>query len=287
MWVLVNVNSLLGLPLGKASDARAMKARVKGGYDGEFSPHVERYDELGLRLQERAADAQLQRLGLAGQSVLDVGCGTGVLALMALRAGARWAVCGDISALMIEQARTKEPPSPGSYSFSILDGENLPFQDGSFDAVVSGMAFGLFPNQKTALREMVRVTRPGGLVCVGAHGPEHYWEAIDGCFRCIGKRRILGYRIEFWPRDLAYMRRVAAAVGLEDIQSHRETWRTQFESGGAMYDFFAAISASWWYSMFPADEALRDSERTRAIFERKRMTTITDDVVVVWGRKPH
>jgi hypothetical protein len=132
---------------------------------------------------------------------------------------------------------------------------------------------------------MARVVKPGGLVCIGAHGPEPYWEAIDGCFRCVGKRRLLGYRLEFWPRDEAHLRRLAASCGLQDIHSRRVVWRTRFPGGGAMYDFFAAVSASWWYAKFPRDEAQRDSEKTRAYFQRKGLDTITDDVIAVWGRK--
>jgi ubiquinone/menaquinone biosynthesis C-methylase UbiE len=285
MWLLVNVNNALALVLGQATDVPAMKARVRSGYEGRSSQHVQRYDELGLQLQERSAGFQLRAMDLAGKSVLDVGCGTGVLALMALDAGAREALCGDIAMLMIDEAKLKTPPRNSPYRFCQLDGEKLPFEDGSFDACLSGMTFGLFPNQRKALAEMLRVTRPGGLVSIGAHGPEHYWEAIDGCFRCIGKRRILGYRLEFWPRGEAYLRRMASACGLDDVHSRREIWRTRFPSGGAMYDFFAAISASWWYSKFPPEEAQRDSERTRAFFERKAMATITDDVIAVWGRK--
>ncbi len=285
MWVLVNVNNVLALLLGNATNPLAMKSRVRSGYEGRFSHHVEKYDELGLYLQEQSADIQLQGIELPGLSVLDVGCGTGVLALKALHSGAREAVCGDISMLMMERAKRKVPPEHGSLRFCQLDAEDLPFADGCFDAVLSGMTFGLLPHQRRALREMVRVVKPGGLVCIGAHGPEHYWEAIDGCFRCISKRHILGYRLEFWPRGEAYLRRLATLPELEDVHSHRVVWRTHFPSGGAMYDFFAAISASWWYGRFPAEEAQRDSERTRAYFERNGITTITDDVIAVWGRK--
>jgi ubiquinone/menaquinone biosynthesis C-methylase UbiE len=285
MWMLVNINNLLSVLLGNATNSQAMKSRVRSGYEGTVSRHVERYDELGLHLQEQSADIELQGIDSLGSLVLDVGSGTGVLALKALQKGGKKVVCGDISMYMLQQARHK-PIQNGGLRFCQLDGEYLPFKkDGCFDTVLSGMTFGLFPNQQKALREMVRVVKPGGLVCIGAHGPDHYWEAIDGCFRCIGKRHILGYRLEFWPRGEAYLRRMAAWAGLERIQSCREVWGTRFQSGGAMYDFFSAISASWWYSMFPADEALRDSERTRAFFERKEMTTITDDVIAVWGRK--
>jgi len=55
------------------------------------------------------------------------------------------------------------------------------------------MTLGLLPNQEKAVAEMARVTRPNGLVSVGAHGPEHYWEAIDACFRAITKRYVFGY----------------------------------------------------------------------------------------------
>jgi SAM-dependent methyltransferase len=285
MRVLVDINNILAFILGNATDQHAMKSRVKAGYEGRFSPHVQRYDELGVHLQEKAADAQLEGVDLRGQSVLDVGCGTGVLALKALALGARAAFCGDISMLMMLAAKRKAPSTAGHVHFAQLDADSLPFADNQFDAALSGMTFGLLPDQLGALREMVRVVKPGGIVCIGAHGPEHYWEAVDGCFRCIGKRRILGYRLEFWPRSEAYLLRLAESCGLHDLHGHRAVWKTRFPSGEAMYDFFSAISASWWYAKFPPSEAQRDSDATRAYFGRKRLDTITDDVVTVWGRK--
>jgi SAM-dependent methyltransferase len=183
MWLLVNGNNVLALLSGNATDPAAMKARVRNGYEGRSSHHVDRHDELGLSNQERSADVQLRGLRLPGQTVLDVGCGTGVLALKALHAGARAAVCGDISMLMLEQAQPKARPEPGSLRFCQLDAEDLPFADGCFQAVLSGMTFGVLPDQRRALREMMRVVEPGGLVSIGAHGREHYWSAIDGCFR--------------------------------------------------------------------------------------------------------
>jgi ubiquinone/menaquinone biosynthesis C-methylase UbiE len=285
MWVLVNANNVLALLVGNATNCAAMKSRIREGYEGRFSDHVRRYDELGWSLQDRSAEFQLQEMDLAGQSIVDIGCGTGAVALKALQRGATTAICGDISMLMMKPAMHKSTPKDGSLRFAQLDAEALPFADNSLDAALSGMTFGTLPDQCRALSEMIRVVKPGGLVCIGAHGPEHYWEAIDASFRCISKAPILGYRLEWWPRSEAYLRRMASAAELQDIHSARGLWRTRFPSGGAMHDFFAAISASWWYAMFSPEAARQDSERTRAYFERNGIDTITDDVIAVWGRK--
>lgn len=147
------------------------------------------------------------------------------------------------------------------------------------------MTFGTLPNQQLALDEMVKVVRPGGLVCVGAHGPEHYWEAIDASFRCINKRYILVYRLEWWPRDEAYIRRLCQKAHLQDVHSKRVIWRNPFENGFAAYDFFSAISASWWYAKFPPPEIAKDSQRTRDNFNRKGVKVVTDDIVIAYRYK--
>lgn len=263
MRILVEANNFLSLLCGSADDVRGMKERVRKGYEGEYSDHVRQYDELGYHLQDRSARVQLEGVSFEGMRVLDVGCGTGALARVAFENGAQGVVCGDISALMLKKAMGKEVAANVGRSFCQLDAEALPYKDGSFDAVMSGMTFGTLPNQQLAVDEMVRVVKPGGLVCVGAHGPEHYWEAIDASFRCISKRYILGYRLEWWPRDEEYVRSLFKRSNLEGIQTKRVIWRNEFADGFAAYDFFAAISSSWWYAKFPPDERERDSIRTR------------------------
>jgi hypothetical protein len=52
-----------------------------------------------------------------------------------------------------------------------------------------------------------------------------------------------------------------------------------------MCDFFAAISASWWWANFPPQTVQQHYARTRAYFKRHKLDTITDDVIVVWARK--
>jgi len=286
MKVLVQANNVLAVLTGSARDVRGMRDRVKRGYEGEFSDHVRRYDELGYHLQERSARLQLEGLRFDGMRVLDVGCGTGALAQVALEHGAQGVVCGDISVLMLKEATKRGSAAHPDSTPCQLDAARLPFRDGAFDAAISGMTFGTLPEQPMALGEMVRVVRPGGLVCVGAHGPEHYWEAIDASFRCITKRYILGYRLEWWPRSERYIRRLLEQTELERIRSRRVVWRNEFPDGHAAYDFFAAISASWWYARFPASAVAQDSNSTREYFGRKNVRSITDDIVIAYGWKP-
>lgn len=286
MKLIVEANNMLALLMGSTDDISGMKERVKKGYEAEYSEHVRQYDDLGYHLQDQSARIQLEGLSFDGMRVLDVGCGTGALAKVAYELGAQIVICGDISAFMLKNAKGKKEPNYFDYSFCQLDAEGLPYADNSFDAVISGMTFGTLPDQGLAVNEMIRVVKPGGIVCVGAHGPEHYWEAIDATLRCINKRYVLGYRFEWWPRDERFIQTLLDQSNLLDVQCKRVIWQTEFENGAAAYDFFAAISSSWWYAKFPAEEIANDSKRTRNYFERKNIRIITDDIVIAHGRKP-
>lgn len=289
MMLLVNANNMLAWLTGNARDTAAIKNRVKQGYDGAFSEHVTRYDELGEAFQARAAKAQLEGVDLEGKKVLDVGCGTGIMSLLALRKGAAKVVCGDISNYMLEVGRAKadgQGYGADRIDFRQLDAESLPFEDASFDFVMTGMTLGLLPDPEKAVTEMFRVLRPGGLLSVGAHGPEHYWEACDASFRAINKWYVLGYRLEFWPRKEEYVRRLLTEAGLVDIRISRLIWRNIFKTGGEAFDFFAAISSTWWYAKVPPAKRDKETRKTRDYYERKGVVNITDDIILALGRKP-
>lgn len=286
MKLLVNANNLLSLFTGSYKDYLSMKTRVKEGYEGKYSDHVLKYDKLGFHLQDKSARFQLEELSLEGMQVLDVGCGTGALSQVAFEKSATKVICGDISSFMLKEAKDKEVSKEIDYKFCQLDAEDLPYKEDSFDAVISGMTFGTLPNQNRVVNEMLRVTRPGGLLCIGAHGPKHYWEAIDATLRCINKRYVLGYRFEWWPRSENFIKDLLTRLNLENISSKRVVWRNEFSDGNSAYDFFSAISASWWYAKFPEEKRAKDSSKTRKYFQRKNIKIITDDIVIAYGNKP-
>ncbi|MFB6153532.1 MAG: methyltransferase domain-containing protein [Halodesulfurarchaeum sp.] len=116
----------------------------------------------------------LRMLDLDGdEEVLDVGCGTGF--------GTKGLVAKADSVFGLDQsphqlAGARDKLEGASVSFSLGDAENLPFENDAFDAAWSSGSIEYWPNPVQGLREMHRVTRPGGRVLVV--GPNYPASAI-------------------------------------------------------------------------------------------------------------
>ncbi len=95
---------------------------------------------------------------------MDVGCGTGALSEALADYGARRIVGVDLSPSYVAHASARLKGKHPDASFQTGDATVLKFPDDSFDASVSGLLLNFVPKPETAAREMVRVTRPRGLV---------------------------------------------------------------------------------------------------------------------------
>jgi demethylmenaquinone methyltransferase/2-methoxy-6-polyprenyl-1,4-benzoquinol methylase len=132
---------------------RAMFDRISPAYD-----RMNRIMSLGMDQRWRARAVRCAGLR-PGDAAVDVCCGTGDLALADREAGG--IVTGvDFSEEMLARARRKGP----GLEWLRADATALPFEDGSFDVVTVGFGIRNLPDLEAGLREVARVTRPGGRV---------------------------------------------------------------------------------------------------------------------------
>lgn len=137
--------------------------------DQLFDEWPERYDRwfttpIGSLVRRYEARLILDLLRPApGETILDAGCGTGIFTMDLLSKGST--IFGlDISLSMIRRAREKV--SKGRFHPVVADMSALPFLDASFDKAVSVTALEFIQDAKTAIDELFRVTRKGGVVVV-------------------------------------------------------------------------------------------------------------------------
>lgn len=133
------------------------------------------------RWSRRLAPLFIDFTGIAAaERVLDVGCGTGNLSFSIARNPAIGSVRGiDLSAAYVEHARRRNRDA--RVDFEVGDACALPFPDASFDHTFSLLVLQFVPQADLAVREMRRVTRPGGTVAAAT------WDTRGGlvCVRLI------------------------------------------------------------------------------------------------------
>jgi SAM-dependent methyltransferase len=189
----------------------------------------------GLRL------AGLQR----GHRFLDVAAGPGGLSLPAARLGAA-VLATDWSPAMIArfEARVRQEALADAHG-RVMDAHALELDDDTFD--VTGSQFGvmLVPEQPLALREMVRVTKPGGRVLLIAYGSAADYEALQ--FFIAALQAVVPQfeglpddppPLEFQVADPEVLRSRMTGAGLVDVTidtTHREI--VEFDSGDAMWNW--------------------------------------------------
>ena len=158
-------------------DLKALKSRQQAAWSsGDYAVIGTTLQIVGEELCE-ALDVH------SGQKLLDVAAGNGNASLAAAR---RWCdvVATDYVPSLLERARERAAAERLNIEFREADAEALPFQDGSFDVVVSTFGVMFTPDQDRAAAELIRVCKPGGKIGLANWTPDGF---IGQLFKTIGK----------------------------------------------------------------------------------------------------
>lgn len=158
-------------------DLTAVKSRQQGAWStGNYAVVGTTVQIVGENLCE-ALDLR------AGSRVLDVAAGNGNATLAAAR---RWCdvTSTDYVSSLLEAGRARALAEGQTIHFQEADAENLPFDDASFDVVVSTFGVMFTPDQQKAASELARVCKPGGKIGLANWTPESF---IGQVFKTIGK----------------------------------------------------------------------------------------------------
>ena len=157
-------------------DFTAIKQRQQATWaSGDFAVIGTTLQIVGESLAE-AVDVR------AGERVLDVAAGNGNATLAAARRFADVTSTDYVPALL-DKGRERARAEDLTVRFQVADAEALPFDDGSFDVVLSTFGVMFAPDQRRAAREMLRVLRPGGRVGLANWTPQGF---IGRLFKVIG-----------------------------------------------------------------------------------------------------
>lgn len=215
---------------------RGFRDRDPGSSVGSVSFDVpaDAYDRFMGRFSRPLAPLFVDAAGVrSGQRALDVGCGPGALTeVLVERLGADAVVGVEPSPPFLAAARTRLP----DVELHEASAEDLPFDEGSFDATLAQLVVHFMSDPVAGLREMGRVTRPGGVVaaCVWDHGGgsgplSTFWRAatqVDPSAR--GEGHLPGSSDGDLPR-------LAHQAGLRDAVQRRLVVSVHF-----------ATFADWW-----------------------------------------
>jgi ubiquinone/menaquinone biosynthesis C-methylase UbiE len=203
------------------------------------------FDAFVTPINTELAEKALRLVGLqSGMRFLDVAAGSGALSIPAARLGAQ-VLATDISPAMVERLRARaDKEGLSNLEISVMDGQALELEEGSFDISGSQHGVSLFPDMPRGLREMVRVTKPEGKVLIVAVGPLTETEFM-GFFVGAMQAAVPGFTglpmdpppLPFQVANPEKLRQQMADAGLSEIRVESANWKMAFQSGKEMWDF--------------------------------------------------
>ncbi|MCX2863258.1 class I SAM-dependent methyltransferase [Paucibacter sp. PLA-PC-4] len=163
--------------MSSTPDLAALKARQQTAWaSGDYAVIGTSLQLVGEQLAE-ACDLRWD------ERVLDVAAGNGNASLAAARRGCR-VTSTDYVPGLLERGAERARAERLDLKFQLADAEALPFEDGSFDAVLSSFGVMFAPDQARAAAELARVCRPGGRIGLANWTPEGF---VGQLFKALGR----------------------------------------------------------------------------------------------------
>jgi SAM-dependent methyltransferase len=196
-----------------------------------WAAHIEGYNETFGTVTRLLNAARVA----SGARLLDICCGPGMLAAAAVSRGAR-AVGLDFPGV-VALVRKLVPDA----EFHDGDATELPFPENSFDAVVCGYGILHVPDPATALREMLRVLRPGGRVALSVWDNETSPTGLGLVYRAVHDYANLNVPLPHGPNIFQFstldaMRDALSSVGFAEVEATRFAQDCHVQSGRHFLD---------------------------------------------------
>lgn len=198
-----------------------------------------RYDRFVTDENMAFAEQVLARVEIsAGSRFLDVGCGTGAVSIPAARRGAD-VTAVDIAPRMIERLIARaQREGLGTLKGLVMNAQALEFSSGTFDVSVSLNGVSILADLHRGLREMVRVTKPGGRVLIAAFGALRKAEFLGffmGALRAVVSRTTPPpLAVQF--ADPNRFHRQLLDAGLVEVRVEATSWDMHFTSGRHLWN---------------------------------------------------
>jgi len=201
-----------------------------------WGAHIEGYNDTFGTVTRQTVEPTLDAANVrAGAKLLDICCGPGMLSAAAVKRGAS-AVGLDFPGV-VALARKLVPDA----EFQSGDATELPFADKSFDAIVCGYGIMHVPDAEQAMREMLRVLRPGGRVALTVWDNETPTNGLGLVYAAVKEHANLNVPMPHAPDIFQFstrdkMRNALSSVGFVDVSAtpFAQDWR--MKSGRQMLD---------------------------------------------------